>query len=313
MINLFFQVFCNCKSSFVRGACGAGLGFSCQDLLTRIKDTDDDSVYKESYRVQETELLGQILRVMLQALRQLSPSCAALESIFEDIPLVSSEIDISGTVELVVSDELEEDVWGVSGILLGLANSVGALYRAGAHDAILKLKHLIISWIPHMKPEFQYSDFCTERSVLPLSVGSCVALPVIVNFCQKVELVDDSELDLMVNGYKYLISELVSTKKSGMFHQSLLMASCIGAGGLLSCILNEGVYPIKVEYVKSLLDTFRKCYSDPHPPAVHFSGMLGIVNALGADAGLLFCSHPSKLSMHASCENKVFQNITIHI
>ena len=90
---------------------------------------------------------------------------------------------------------------------------------------------------------------------------------------------DDNELDHLLNGYMELISELVSVKKSGSYHQSLLMASCIGAGSLLACILNEGVHLIVVECVKALLELFRKCNSDPYPPLIHLGGMLRVVNA----------------------------------
>ena len=119
-----------------------------------------------------------------------------------------------------------------------------------------------------------------------MSVGSCLALPIVVTFCQRVELMDDNELDHLLNGYMELISELVSVKKSGSFHQSLLMASCIGAGGLLACILNEGVHSIEVECVKGLLELFRKYYSNSYPPLIHLDGVFE-VNDIGAAAGLL--------------------------
>ena len=112
-----------------------------------------------------------------------------------------------------------------------------------------------------------------------MSVGSCLALPIVMAFCHRVELMDDIELDHLLNGYVELISQLVSIRKSGSFHQSLLMASCIGAGSLLACILNEGVHLIVVECVKGLLELFRKCNSDPYPPLIRMGGMLGVVNA----------------------------------
>ena len=65
------------------------------------------------------------------------------------------------------------------------------------------------------------------------------------------------------------------------------MASWIGAGSLLACILNEGVHLIVVECVKVLLELFRKCNSDPYPPLIHLGGMLRVVNAMGASAGIL--------------------------
>ncbi|XP_021891964.1 protein RST1 isoform X2 [Carica papaya] len=65
------------------------------------------------------------------------------------------------------------------------------------------------------------------------------------------------------------------------------MASCVGAGSLLACILNEGVHSIEVEQVEHLLELFRKCYSNPFPSIVHLGGILGVVNALGAGAGNL--------------------------
>lgn len=74
------------------------------------------------------------------------------------------------------------------------------------------------------------------------------------------------------------------------------MASCIGAGSLLSCILDEGVHSLKMEDVKILLELFRKSYTNQYPPTIYFGGMLGVVNAFGAGAGILTCSNPKSSS-----------------
>ena len=178
-----FQVLFDGRSSLVKGACGVGLGFSCQDLLTRVETSVPSTVMKETEKIPESELLGRIITA--------------------------------------------------------------------------------------------------------LALGSCIALPTIVAFCQRMELMDDAELEHIVIAYKELISELISVKKSGILHHSMLMASCAGAGTVLSCILNEGVYSIEAEHVKCLLELFRKCYVNPLPSLVHLGGMLGVVNAIGAGAEIL--------------------------
>ncbi|CAN1187109.1 Protein RST1 [Linum perenne] len=50
-INGLLKVLCKSRSTLVKGACGVSLGFSCEDLLTRV----DDSVnkVKEHYKLQE--------------------------------------------------------------------------------------------------------------------------------------------------------------------------------------------------------------------------------------------------------------------
>ncbi|KAK3033054.1 hypothetical protein RJ639_035680 [Escallonia herrerae] len=219
------------KSFLVKGACGVGLGFSCEDLLTRSK--------------------------------LFSKKC----------------------------DGLEEDIWGVAGLVLGLGYSVSAIYRSGAHDVVLKIKALVLSWIPHVNRSVE-SSIISEKGEMMLSVGSCLALPVVVAFCQKVELIDDTDLDHIFSGCRELISELLSVKSSGTLYESLLMSSCIGSGSFLACIINEGAYSLKIEHVKDLLALFRRSYSSPHHPLVHLGGMLGVVNALGAGAGTLFQHSP---------------------
>ncbi|CAL5434444.1 unnamed protein product [Camellia sinensis] len=255
-IEALIQVSSCSRSTLVKGAYGVGLGFSCQDLLTWVEASDDSDLEKETCKMQEVDLLGNINSALSQMISQFTPS--------------SSDLLQS------LSNDLEEDIWGIAGLVLSLGSSIGAIYRSGAYDVVQKIKAFILSWIPHLNHSVQNS------------LNSKVAL------CQRVELMYDNELDQLVIGFMELVSELVSVRKSGIFHQSLLMASFVEAGSLLACILNEGVHSLKVEVIKDLLVLFRKSYSNPHPPLTHFGGMLGAVNALGAGAGTLVPNYPLK-------------------
>ncbi|KAI5341216.1 hypothetical protein L3X38_020490 [Prunus dulcis] len=300
------EVMCSSNSTLVRGACGLALGFSCQDLLTRVDAGDNSDMDKETGKMTEADLLGMIVKALSLMIGQLTqlPS-DVMESLSAYFPPNTFGIDMNITAELSHenSDDSLEDIWGVAGLVLGLASSVGALYRAGAHDAVLKIKDLIISWIPHMTTPVQGSRSFSGVSEIVLSVGSCLALPIVVEFCQRLELMDDNEVRHLVNGYRELISELLSVKKSGTCYHSLLMASCIGAGSLIACVLNGGLHSLEIEHVKGLLELFRKCYSYPYPPLVHLSGMLGVVNAMGAGAGILVDMYPPT-SMQTAYEHK---------
>ena len=304
-----FQVLCNSKSTLVKGACGVGLGFSCQVLLTRVDTTDDSDLDEETNKTSEADLLGKIVSTLLLMISQFTRSSPdTMDSLFAYFPPSNYGVDANMNDELSHEngDELEEDIWGVAGVVIGLASSIGAIYRAGLHDAVLKMKGLIVSWIPHVSSLVYYSGSDPEDSGILLAVGSSLALPSIVAFCQRMELMDVKEVEQLMNGYRELISELVSVKKSGIFHQSLLMSSCIGAGNLLACILNEGVLSVEVQSVKALLELFRNCYSNPHPPLVHLGAMLGVVNSMGADAGILFQMHPHTMTLSANYEKKVY-------
>ncbi|KAK6928380.1 Focadhesin/RST, DUF3730 [Dillenia turbinata] len=281
------EVACCSKSTLVKGSCAAGLGFACQDLLKRVEAVDSSHLDGENQYVQEAGLIGKIVRVLSLMLSQLTESSFdILQCLSECTQLGTDDMTTDGTSEFFYEkcNDLEEDAWNVTGLVLGLGYSIGALYRAGAHDVLLKIKNLIMSWIPHVNRK---SSSC-EKSVSVLSVGSCLVLPTVVSFCRRVELMADNELNHLVNGYLALMSELVSVKKTGAVHQSLLTASCIGTGNLIACILDEGVYPIESDALKAFLELCQKSYTDPYPPIVHWGGMLGIVNALGAGAGALF-------------------------
>ncbi|XP_039008484.1 protein RST1 isoform X2 [Hibiscus syriacus] len=307
------EVLCCSKSSIVKGACGIGLGFSCQDLLSRVEAPDDSNANEENHRMLEERLLGRIVRTLSLMLHPVAASSAnTLESLRANFSAGTDDIDASITSELLDDDsnDLDDDIWGIAGLVIGLGSSIGAMYRAGAYDAVLKVKDLIISWIPHMSSSVQTFDSSNERSEILLSVGSCLALPLVVAFCQRLEMVDGNELDHLINGYVDLISDLLSVNKSGAFHKSLLMASTAGAGSLLSCILSEGLHFVDVERVKCLLELFRNCYSRPYPPIVHFGGMLGIVNAFGAGAGNLVDFHPFNPSVHTGYDQKDHSHIS---
>ncbi|KAK4417800.1 protein RST1 [Sesamum alatum] len=300
-INGLLEVASISKSTLVKGACGIGLGFSCQDLLTRVDSGADIKFEKETYRMQETELLRKILRTLVQMIYQFSGSSSGiLEKLATYFPLGTDDFS-SSEVEILREDinHLEEDGWSVAGPIIGLGNSLGAIYRAGAHDAVLYLKALIISWIP--SANILSSKSVVGETCLPiLSLGACLALPAITSFCIKVELIDDLELAHLVSIFMDLISELLSVGPSDTFHRSLLMASCAASGSLLSIVLNAGLHSLEVEYVKGLLALFRRTYSSPNPPLTHLGGMLGIINVMGAGAGTLIQHLP--LPPNASTE-----------
>ncbi|KAL1356400.1 hypothetical protein HN51_008419 [Arachis hypogaea] len=277
------------RSSLVKGACGVGLGLSCQDLLTRVEAADNSTVENEANMVPESELLGKIVTALATVIREGTRSLSVvLDSLCSCFPPGSHKVNAKVLEQSFSnSDDFEEDIWGVAGLVLGLATSISAVYRAGNLEAVLKIKSLVLSWLPYVNSLVLKTSSHGEESVIVLALGSCLALPTIVAFCQRMELMDDTELDQIVVGFKEFISDLISVKKSGILHQNLMMASCVGAGTVLSCILNEGVHPVEAENIKGLLELFRKCYSNPFPFLVHLGGMLGVVNAMGAGVGIL--------------------------
>ncbi|KAK6155216.1 hypothetical protein DH2020_009464 [Rehmannia glutinosa] len=285
-INALLEVASISKSTLVKGACGVGLGFSCQDLLTRVDSGANTQFDKETYKMQETELLRKILRTLVQMIYQLGGSSAGiLKKLNEYFPLGTDDSSLD-EVEILSEEDIdhpEEDAWAVAGPIIGLGNSLGAIYRAGAYDAVRCLKDLIISWIPNAN-----SLISNSASTL----GACLALPTVVSFCLRVEMIDGIELDRLVRDFVDLVSELLSVKRSDTFYRSLLMASCAGAGSLLSIVLNAGLHSLEVEDVKGLLALFRRTYLSPYQPFVHLGGMLGVVNAMGAGAGTLIQHFP---------------------
>ncbi|XP_031384334.1 protein RST1 isoform X2 [Punica granatum] len=299
------EVLCGSKSTLVKGACGIGLGFICQDLLTRVKG-DASDIDEEDFKMQEIELLGKIIRSLSIIICQSTESSSEiLHSLSEYLPKGIYARDANVDLELVNDhDVMEKDVWGLAGLVFGLGNSIGAAYRGGELDVVLKIKELIFSWVPHVNPSVQSLGSCSEKLEILLSVGASLALPLVVAFCHRVELMENRELDRLFHGYRELLSVLVSVKKLGFFHESFLVASCASAGTLLGCILNEGVHSIEVEVVMGLLELFRKCYSIDNPPIVHFGGMLGVVSSLGADLGILFHTHPLTSSVHTSMQKE---------
>ncbi|KAL0658136.1 hypothetical protein Bca4012_078721 [Brassica carinata] len=306
-ISGLLEVLCSSKSTLVKGACGVGLGFSCQDLLTRTEASVSSDVDSESYKKQEEGLLGRIVRLLSSVLHHfLRTPCDTLESLSALFPL-GKEDNITRLTHLLDenSDDFDDDIWGIAGLIIGLGMSVCAIYRAGKKDAVVKIKNLIVSWIPYADSPQQTSGSNSNVTVRIFSAGSCLALPLVITFCQKVELFEAHEVDNLISCYKDLISELLIVKTYGAFHKSLLMASCIGAGDLLGSVLNEGIHPVEIEPLKGLLELFKTCYSGLYPPVVHFGGMLGVVNVLGAGAGDLVFSHPVPRAPSSSEENQL--------
>lgn len=282
----------------MKGACGIGLGFSCQGLLSRVDSGANTRLEKETYKNQEMELLRKIIKTLVQMTDQFSGSSSAgiLEKLAAYFPLGTDELS-SSEVEVMDDDidHLEEDAWGAAGSVIGLGNSLGAIHRAGARDAALYLKSLIISWIPRANDLFP--KHAGRETCLPvLAVGACLSVPTVVSFCHKVELIDDVELDNLVSSFMELIPGLLSVKQSDNFLQNLLMASCVGAGSFFSLVSSSRLPTLKEEHVKVFLELCRRTYSSTYLPFVHLGGMLGVVNAMGAGAGTLIQQFPSSSS-----------------
>ncbi|XP_074292978.1 protein RST1-like isoform X1 [Silene latifolia] len=283
-----FEVSCQSRSSFVKGACSVGLGFACQDLLTRTV-SDESAPNKDNYTLQEKSLLGKIVRDLSSAISQFSQiSPDLLESLHE---YKASDMDydyVDSSCRLVLNncDDVDGDIWGVAGLVLGLGLSTSALFRVGSYDAIRSIKLLCTSLVTNVSS--LVSDFNFGGPSMLLSIGACLVLPTIASFCRRVDMMHDDELNDALSSYENLISKLITVKTSNTLYQNLLMASCVGGGALLASILGEGLFPLDPERVQNLLGLFKTIYSASYPDLVHLGAFLGVVNTMGADAGCLF-------------------------
>ncbi|KAH0467444.1 hypothetical protein IEQ34_004682 [Dendrobium chrysotoxum] len=285
VITVLIQEACNSKSHLVIGACGLGLGFACQGLLS--------SAEVDSNRFAEGNLLCDVIKTLSMILSKLCPLASdSLENLFESFLLNGYDsAEASSVLPQCKLDSLEdEEPWGVAGLVLGLGNCVFAMYRLGLNDAVLILKDILISWVPSLEPSNKSSLFCNEMTEVSLAVGACLAIPMVVEFCQNVELMI-GDIDAILIRYVSLVSDLLNSSVSGIHYQNLVMASCIGAGSFISCILNDGVNSIRYDDIKHLLELLRNGYSKSHPPLVHLGAMIGVVNAFGAAAGDLTYKH----------------------
>ncbi|KAJ0962529.1 hypothetical protein J5N97_027651 [Dioscorea zingiberensis] len=305
IIRGLLKVLDDSKSHLVKGACGVGLGLSCQGLFSRVQPDQNSNLDKRT-GLMEATLLQNVIRTLSRILSQLCPSTSdSLRSLYECFsPDGGGPFgDVSSLSQQEYFHNSEEDLWGVAGLVFGLGYSTISIYRFGAYDAVLKIREMLISWMSHTSRSCKNSSIYSETSEIQLSLGSCIALPAVLAFCQRVELIDD-DLDFRFNSYTSLISDLLNLQKSGTLYQSLLMASCIGAGSLLSYIMSDGVHPMKFDDVKNFLEILRSTYSHPYPPIVQFGGMLGVVNAFGACAGDLTQMHPQPFSMRINSDQQ---------
>ncbi|KAG2586760.1 hypothetical protein PVAP13_5NG075481 [Panicum virgatum] len=273
VINGLLEVISKTESCLAKGSCGLALGYACQGLLTRAHNASGSEV-DATTELNERASIEDILHALVSSLIQLCPSSG----------YSLKKLNIYGTDSMEGmeenSDRCNDDPWAVAGLVLGLGNSVVALYRLGAYGTVTEIKDILMSWIPNVNSSCELFD---EMNSVSLCIGSCLALPSVLAFCQRVDLLNE-DLDALFNRYTSLASELLNLNKSGIIFQNLLMAVCIGAGSLLSFIL-DGVHAMESSAVKKLLDTLRHIYTHPFPPLVHFGGMFGVVNACGAGAG----------------------------
>ncbi|KAL2943225.1 Protein RST1, partial [Bienertia sinuspersici] len=277
------------RNIFVKGACGIGLGYSCQDLLTWTVAVDKASI-QGSFILQEKALLQKIVRNISLTIRQLTKISSDVLVSLSEFKVPGLEDDIRMTSALILkSDEGEEDdVWGVTALVLGLGMSVSALSRAGSYDAMCNIKDLLTSWVEQADSTPIESTSGCQIANMMLATGACLALPCVLSFCRRVEKIHDNELNGFLFCYEDLISKLQLQKNSNIFHANMLLASCVGAGSLLAFILDEGLISLDVQRIKNLLCLYKEIYTGPYPHLVHFGAFLGVVNAMGADTGITF-------------------------
>ncbi|XP_057515701.1 protein RST1 isoform X2 [Amaranthus tricolor] len=284
-VNGLLKVAHDSKNSLVKGACGIGLGYSCQDLLTRVVATDNESD-EGNFVLQEKALLGMIVRtlsLMIWQLTNISSDHLMTLSEYKAPGLEDKHTQMASGLILKSDEDVEDDTWGVSGLIMGLGMCVGALSKAGSYDAICNIKDLLTSWIAPAEtvPSGRL------QSNLMLSIGACLVLPTVASICRKLELMHDKQLDDLLFCYEDLILKLQLEKTSNFFHFNGLVASCVGAGSLVAFILDEGLLSLDVQRVKTLLGLFKKIYSGTYPHLVHLGAFLGVVNAMGADTGII--------------------------
>nr|CAD1842905.1 unnamed protein product [Ananas comosus var. bracteatus] len=143
VINGLLKVICSSESHLVRGACGVGLGYACQDLLTRVESASDSSP-EGTMRFDEAALLDNIVGTLSVLICQLCPSVSGpFRDLGESFPLDKYGINTSeGSLEDNDNLDLEEDAWGVAGLVYGLAHSVSASTRCIYSNPYPPLVHL---------------------------------------------------------------------------------------------------------------------------------------------------------------------------
>ncbi|KAL2943214.1 Protein RST1, partial [Bienertia sinuspersici] len=259
------------------GACGIGLGYSCQDLLTWTVAVDKASIQGSFYSAGESSL-AKIVRNISLTIRQLTKISSDVLVSLSEFKVPGLEDDIRMTSALILkSDEGEEDdVWGVTALVLGLGMSVSALSRAGSYDAMCNIKDLLTSWVEQADSTPIESTSGCQIANMMLATGACLALPCVLSFCRRVEKIHDNELNGFLFCYEDLISKLQLQKNSNIFHPNMLLASCVGAGSLLAFILDEGLISLDVQRIKNLLCLYKEIYTSPYPHLVHFGAFLGV-------------------------------------
>lgn len=263
-----------------------------------IEDNADLNIETQASGCTETSLAQGVFSALSLRISELCPSA------IDSLKNLNGNLHQSMSSNSLPGDycNFEEDAWGIVGLVLGLGYSVVALYHFGLCDAVLNVKDLMLSWISYDLSGHSLS--VSNESDIPLCMGSCIALPFVADFCQRHELAN-IDFDLLYGRYCLLISQLLNLKKSGAVYQNFLMASCIGAGSFLSCILDIGVHTVKIDDVKHLMEILRSTYNLSYPPAC-FGGMLGVVNALGAGVGDVFHMYPLATISQLNYDQVVF-------
>ncbi|PRQ36115.1 hypothetical protein RchiOBHm_Chr4g0387881 [Rosa chinensis] len=113
---------------------------------------DNSSTGTDSEKMSDRDLLGDIIKTlfyMISEIIHVAPD--NLDSFSAYLQPSRYDRDTSITSEL--SNENcndSQDICGIARLVLDLASSVGAMYRAGADDAIFNINNVMVSWVPHM-------------------------------------------------------------------------------------------------------------------------------------------------------------------
>uniref|UniRef100_A0A803MT51 DUF3730 domain-containing protein n=1 Tax=Chenopodium quinoa TaxID=63459 RepID=A0A803MT51_CHEQI len=227
-VNGLIEVVCESRNILVKGACGIGLGYSCQDLLTR-DVTADNALDQASFVLQEKALLGKIVRTLSLTIWQLTKiSSDLLVSLSKYKAPGLEDDDTKATSPMTVKRD-EDDQWGVTGLVMGFGMSVSALSRAGSYDAMCSIKILLTSWIAEADSILTESTTGCQSLDMLLTTGACLVLPTVASVCRRLEKMHDNELSDLLLCYENLISKLQMEKTCNILHHNQLMAACVGS------------------------------------------------------------------------------------
>ena len=273
-----FQCLSSSDRDLVRGACGIGLGFVDQNIMSQ--DLHESGALDSDGTVKDKEFMihYQIVKNILNLFSVWFPN---LFLKWEKLVLPVG-LECSGYGEGVYFPEIKsfssednECIWTASGLCIALACTVISWERIGDLNSVSHIVEVMVDGIHAIVREDDQE--CSRL----FAVGAFLSLPTFVEPCLRLEISTD-KVEGVFGDVKHFMKVCLQNNN---IPDELKMAACIGSGNFIATLLQDGTFKLCLEDINLVIAAMKGISLEKNCGLATLGAFIGLSNILHGGAG----------------------------